>query len=175
MHGRWVTIDTCANLEDKYEAESARLQEEMTKNLEKIEDLAALLASHAEDVGAMSSEPPDSIDNDFDDLLDAGSKDLSAKIRSLSPSKIVHLARHSFRRVQEAVTEERDQLEGNIKEACPPREVRDFRMVRFSDAREGRKEPSRTGMLNVWEARALADVLVEGRRYLVGLTGVGAN
>jgi breast cancer 2 susceptibility protein len=154
--------------QDKYEAESARLQEEMKKNLEKIEDLAATLASYAQDVSdPVSCEPPDSIDSDFDDLLDAASKVLMPRLRSLSSSSIVHLARHAVRRVETAVMEERAELECNLNELCPRREVRDFRMVRISDARPTMKEAKRSGLLNVWEASALGDGLVEGRRYMV--------
>lgn len=157
-----------ANPQDKYEAESSRLHDEMRKNLEKIEDLAATLGSYAEDVsGPVTSEPPDSIDNDFDSLLDADTKTLMPRLRSLSSSMIVHLALHAVRRVETAVMEERAEFEVSLNEACPRREVRDFRLVRISDARPTRKEAKRSGMLNVWEAGALGGELAEGRRYLV--------
>lgn len=140
----------------------------MKKNLEKIEDLAATLASYAEDTnGRVSAEPPDTLDSDFDDLLDADARGMMVRLRSLSSSQIVHLARHASRRVESAVMEERCELEATLSETCPPRDVRNFRVVRISDARPTRKEAKRTGMLNVWEASGLGDGLVEGRRYLV--------
>jgi hypothetical protein len=40
-------------------------------------------------------------------------------------------------------------------------------MVRVRDGREGLKEPARTGMLNVWDAKVLGNELKEGRRFLV--------
>lgn len=55
------------------------------------------------------------------------------------------------------------------KVLCPNREIRDFRVVRFSDGQEGKKEAMRMGMLNVWDAKLLGDeALQEGHRYLVG-------
>lgn len=51
---------------------------------------------------------------------------------------------------------------------CPPRDVRDFRMIRFKDGEEGRRGAFRRGMLSVWDARALGSTtLKEGNRYLV--------
>lgn len=51
---------------------------------------------------------------------------------------------------------------------CPPRDVRDFRMIRFKGGQEGRREAFRRGMLSVWDARALGSTtLKEGKRYLV--------
>lgn len=138
----------------------------MRKSLEKLEELARHLASHAEDVNTrVSDEPPDSLDDDFDELMEA--RDVMGRIRKLSGSHIVHLARHAQKRMEQAMMEEQAELEAKMKGACPPRDIRDFRMVRFSDAREGRKEKARTGMLNVWDARGLD--LVEGKRFLVGV------
>ncbi|KAL1406291.1 hypothetical protein Q8F55_007987 [Vanrija albida] len=149
---------------EKYESEHARLVDEMRKSLEKLEELARHLASHAEDVNTrVSDEPPDSLDDDFDELMEA--RDVMGRIRKLSGSHIIHLARHAQKRMEHAVMEEQAEIEAKLKEACPPRDIRDFRMVRFSDAREGRKEKARTGMLNVWDARGLE--LAEGKRFLV--------
>ncbi|WOO83816.1 Breast cancer type 2 susceptibility [Vanrija pseudolonga] len=149
---------------EKYESERTRLMDEMRKSLEQLEELARHLASHAEDVNTrVSDEPPDSLDDDFDELMEA--RDVMGRIRKLSGSHIVHLARHAQKRMEQAMMEEQAELEAKLKESCPPRDIRDFRMVRFSDAREGRKEKARTGMLNVWDARGLD--LVEGKRFLV--------
>lgn len=46
--------------------------------------------------------------------------------------------------------------------------MRDFRIVRIRDARQGNRPALRSGMLNVWDARALGEgALQQGKRYLV--------
>lgn len=63
--------------------------------------------------------------------------------------------------------EKQAEVEAELRSACPPRDVRDFRVVRVTDAQTARKEPCRIGMINVWEARALGDEVQEGGRYMV--------
>lgn len=157
-------------IQNRYEEESARLAEAWRKSQEKLEDLVSSLAYTAEDAGSVSGSPPDSLDDDFDDLLEADSKEVNSRLGSYSVSHITHLARLGRQRLQQASEGERAGFESQMKKLCPPREVRDFRMVRLRDAREGRKEATRTAMLNVWDARALGDELVEGKRFLVSLT-----
>jgi breast cancer 2 susceptibility protein len=63
---------------------------------------------------------------------------------------------------------ESDMNETDVKTVCPPREIRDFRMARIVDAREGDRDATRVGMLNIWEAKSLGEgMLREGGRYLV--------
>jgi hypothetical protein len=43
-------------------------------------------------------------------------------------------------------------------------------MARIVDAREGDRDATRVGMLNIWEAKSLGEgILREGGRYLVSL------
>lgn len=139
----------------------------MRKSLEKMEDIVSALASGAEEICAASGSPPDTVEDDWDSLMEAGNSEAMKLIRTFGPSRIVHLAAYARQRLQHAAEEQRSGLEARLKEVCPPREVRDFRIVRLRDAREGRKENMRTAMLNVWDARALGDQLEEGKRYLV--------
>lgn len=139
----------------------------MRKSLASMEDLASTLARQAEDSGPLFGSPPDTICDDLDHLLGLELKDTMAQIASYSNERVAHLAVHARHRLQQMADKERGGLESRLKELCPRREVRDFRMVRIRDARQGRKEQSRTGMLNVWDARALGDELVEGKRYWV--------
>ncbi|KAK4058357.1 hypothetical protein OIO90_000515 [Microbotryomycetes sp. JL221] len=52
---------------------------------------------------------------------------------------------------------------------CPPRQVRNFRVVRIRDARPlSESKPARQAQLTVWDAKLFEDdFLKEGRRYLV--------
>lgn len=152
-------------MQDKYEAESTRLREEMQQSLEKIQDLASILCSHAEDVGAIRPGSPPDVEGDFDELMEA--RDVMARLRAMSPTKIVHLANYARQRAMVEAESGRAELEAQLSSVCAPRSVRDFRMVRVRDARTGMKEQARTAMLNVWDAKALGDEMKEGRRFLV--------
>lgn len=54
------------------------------------------------------------------------------------------------------------------QEKYPPRQVRCFRVLRISDAREGTKASRRTAQLTVWDAETFeADFFREGQRFMV--------
>lgn len=154
-----------ADTQDKFETESSRLREELQQSLEKIQELASILASHAEDVGAIRPGSPPDVEADFDDLMEA--RNVMGALRTLSPTKIVALATYARQRALADAESGRAEIEAQLTSACPRRTVRDFRMVRVRDGREGNKERARTAMLNVWDAKALGDELKEGRRFLV--------
>lgn len=153
-----------ADRQDKYEAESTRLREDIQKSLQKIQDLASILASHAEDCDVSPSASPPDVEADFDELMDA--RNVMARLRALPGIKIVALATYARQRAMEEAESGRAEIEAELASACPPRTVRDFRMVRVRDAREGKREQARTAMLNVWDAKALGE-LKEGKRFLV--------
>lgn len=165
-------------MQDKYEAETTRLAEAMRANLEKIEDLVSLLTSCAADVDVRSaSDPPDSLDSDFDALLSTDPARQLVRVRSFSSNTLMHLASHAARRLERAVADEHAELAANLASACPARDVRAFRVVRIRDARATRREATRTGMLNVWEADndALRSALTPGRRFLISSVVPGRN
>ncbi|WVQ79198.1 hypothetical protein IAT38_001294 [Cryptococcus sp. DSM 104549] len=151
---------------EKNQSERIRLEDQMRRDMEKMEDLGNLLAQYAEEASSSGGEAPDSLENDFDELLDA--RDASSKIRSLSSRHVIHLAQYARMRISRELEDGRADMEQELQTTCPPRDVRDFRMVRFSDAQEGYRDACRTGMLNVWDAKALGEgSLQEGGRYLV--------
>jgi breast cancer 2 susceptibility protein len=137
----------------------------MQKSLEKIQEVASILASHAEDVGDIRPGSPPDVEADFDALM--STRNIMGSLRAMSSTKIVHLATYARQRAMAEAEAGRAEVEAQLSAACPPRSVRDFRMVRVRDGREGLKEPARTGMLNVWDAKVLGNELKEGRRFLV--------
>ena len=148
----------------RYEAETMRMSEQIRTRVEPIADLAQLLASFAENAACDSmSTPPDDLEADFDAILEAS--DQRKAIRALSDSHLVHLASYAHRRIEVETSEAQAEGYDTIGKLVPPRQVRDFRMVRISDAREGRKEAYRLGMLNIWDARGVE--VQEGKRYRV--------
>ena len=109
--------------------------------------------------------PPDNVDSTIDDLLRSHNPSLA--LRSMPSGHIPHLAREAQLRLSQEMQDAQVETAAQLEDLVPARRVRDFRMARVVDAREGRKERARVGMVNVWEARALDGLLQEGRRYLV--------
>ncbi|ODN98121.1 hypothetical protein I350_07763 [Cryptococcus amylolentus CBS 6273] len=152
----------------RYKAERGRLEEKLRKEMDMLQNLGAMLAGYAEETNSTIGEAPDSIEDDLEELL--GCKDAPLRIRKLAPDHIVHLALCARSRLNQELEEGRSEVEAQLRITCPPREVRDFRIVRFRDAQEFRRESFRTGMLNVWDARGLGEgILKEGGRYLASL------
>ncbi|KAK8849662.1 hypothetical protein IAR55_004997 [Kwoniella newhampshirensis] len=93
---------------------------------------------------------------------------LLAQYAEESDQVYIHLARHASERLSQEMQNVQSEIGAELQVLCPPRNVRDLRMVRFHDAQEGRKEAFRLGSLNLWDARAMdSAALQEGRRYLV--------
>ncbi|ODO08518.1 hypothetical protein L198_00248 [Cryptococcus wingfieldii CBS 7118] len=152
----------------QYKAERGRQEEKLRKEMDKLQNLGAMLAGYAEETNPTISEAPDSIEDDLEELL--GCKDAPLRIRKLASDHIVHLALCARSRLNQELEEGRSEIEAQLRTTCPPREVRDFRIVRFKDAQEVQRESFRTGMLNVWDARGLGEgKLKEGGRYLASL------
>lgn len=118
----------------KYETESTALREKMRRRLEGVEDLVESLCSAAQDVSEpiMSAycvhtsephpssvgltnpaSPPDDLDRLFDEMLDA--HDTSARIRSLSAGKLVHLASYARGRMQQEIADGEAEIEGELQ------------------------------------------------------------
>nr|XP_031857611.1 uncharacterized protein CI109_007006 [Kwoniella shandongensis]KAA5524683.1 hypothetical protein CI109_007006 [Kwoniella shandongensis] len=151
---------------EQYDAERNRLEDKMRRDLEKLEDVAGALAQYAEEVSGVNSEPPETLDTDLDELLEA--RDLSNRVRTLSPDHIVHLARYAAQRMGQEMSDQHSEIEAELQVLCPSRNVRDLRVVRFHDAQQGTKESFRLGSLNLWDAKAMGSTsLQEGKRYLV--------
>ncbi|KAI0828884.1 hypothetical protein BC628DRAFT_1408952 [Trametes gibbosa] len=67
-----------------------------------------------------------------------------------------------------------DELEKELRNACPPRNVRDFRVVIAKDARWRKKEPMRTIQITLWDPLKVVfsengnpGEIKEGQRFLV--------
>lgn len=138
----------------------------MRKNVQHHEWLAGLLRDTAEDVDYEAcSQPPDDLDGHYDELFESANP--SALLRTKSGSLVIHLARYAAVRYNEAVQEERSQLEATLRERCPPRNVRNFRIIRVEDARETRKGKRRTCQISIPDAVTCGIDLTLGKRYLV--------
>lgn len=138
-------------------------------------------------IGVLLDYPPDEVEDLLEELDDAD--DLSSLVKGLSPTNagwLAHLIRKKCLDMKDRIGEtiqrelevrDRGRLpplyELTIRleqKSCPPREVRNFRVIRFKDYRTARRPARRTGQMTVWDVLSLGeDSLQEGRRFLVSL------
>lgn len=138
----------------------------MRRNLERAEELASLLRDYAEDVDYVAgSQPPDDLDGHYDELLE--SPNPSRVLRTLSGAVVVHLAGYAALRYNEAVQEERCVIESTLRERCPPRAVRNFRIIRVEDARPQTRPQRRTCQITIPDAVTCGLDLSVGKRYQI--------
>nr|ODN91852.1 hypothetical protein L203_01105 [Cryptococcus depauperatus CBS 7841] len=151
---------------EHYIGEQMRLQEQLTKQMDKLHDVVSVLTQYALEINCVNYDEPDDIESDLDDLLDA--KDMIARAKTLQSNKVGYVARCAEFRLKREIEEGRVEIENELQTLCPPRNVRCFRLVRFRDAQQGSRGTFRCGMLNIWEAQKLGkDLLQQGQRYLV--------
>lgn len=118
--------------------------------------------------------PPDSIDSYFDDLEDH--QTALRTISQLRPSEAYWLIKAIQQNLANEGERQHSEVEKELAVVCPPRNVRNFRVLVVRDARTGDKPSSRVAQLTVWDVESL--VLSEGgqlgsfqvgQRFMVGI------
>ncbi|KAM0754813.1 hypothetical protein T439DRAFT_309621 [Meredithblackwellia eburnea MCA 4105] len=118
-----------------------------------------------------TASDPDSNEEQPDEILDRleDADDKAAIISKLSPRQVsgtlqLAVEQHHLEQAS-ALTE----LEKDLKEAFPPRNVRAFRVVRIRDWQAS--QAGRTALLTIWDADTFdSNFLIEGQRYQVTQT-----
>ncbi|KAG9010697.1 hypothetical protein FRB90_007688 [Tulasnella sp. 427] len=147
--------------------EEMKLREEREKRVTRLEGLAEMLQRSASGwVPPEDDYPPDEVEDLLEELEDA--EEPVALVKGLSPTNSAWLAQlldKKCRDMREKITET---IQRELETICPPREVRNFRVIRFKDYRTVRKPARRTGQMTVWDVLSLGEHgLQEGRRFLV--------
>ncbi|KAL7412511.1 BRCA2, oligonucleotide/oligosaccharide-binding, domain 1-domain-containing protein, partial [Mrakia frigida] len=108
----------------------------------------------------------DSSEDIYWDLDDA--EDKTAFLKNLDASVLPGLARFMKQKYIEDGNTMQQQIEDEISNRCPPRNVRSMRVVRIRDFKTS-KPAIRTAQLTFWDAADQGEDggLVEGKRYLV--------
>ncbi|GAA5824317.1 hypothetical protein JCM10212_005834 [Sporobolomyces blumeae] len=111
-----------------------------------------------------SEEEPDEV---LDRLQAAPNK--RAILKSLPPGVLADVLALAIEGAAQSRRRAVEDLQADLVDKFPPREVRCFRLLRVRDAREGSNGPSdREALLTVWDAESFAgDFFREGRRYTV--------
>ncbi|GAA6011243.1 hypothetical protein JCM10207_008275 [Rhodosporidiobolus poonsookiae] len=151
----------------------ARLADEREKAGTEEDELVELLQEAAEGLepglsrhDSTSSEDPDEI---LDRLESASNK--RALIRKLSPGHVRSTLALAVENAQASRYRAVEELQKELAEKYPPRDVRGFRVVRVRDGRDGQKGSTRTALLTVWDAQSFEEgFFKEGGRYLISNT-----
>lgn len=156
------------------EVEEAKLRLELDKKLHRYEGYIDRLQRRA---GAQfrpgeDDFPPDHIESLYDELEDPA--DAGRVLANLTPAEAGWLARYMFDSIEKERARAGDEIESELKNLCPPREVRCFRVLIVQDSRTLRRPAHRKAQLTVWDVLQLtpseghaAGTFETGQRYLV--------
>ncbi|KAG8905976.1 hypothetical protein FRC01_008184 [Tulasnella sp. 417] len=147
--------------------EEMKLREDWEKKVARLEGLAENLERTAGRwVPPEDDYPPDEVEDLLDELEDAD--DLNSLVKGLSPTNAGWLAQLVRKKCRDKRDKIGETIQRELEKSCPPREVRNFRVIRFKDHRKTRRPARRTGQMTVWDALSLGEGgLVEGKRFLV--------
>ncbi|GAA5875508.1 hypothetical protein JCM8547_001685 [Rhodosporidiobolus lusitaniae] len=151
-----------------------RLEAKMAEQAEKVgteeDELVELLQEAAERLepssrtdASTSSEEPDEI---LERLESAPNK--QAVLRKLSNSQVRACLSLALDNAQASRFRAVEELQRELTDKYPTRDVRGFRVVRIRDAREGTKPSTRTALVTVWDAQSFEDGFFrQDGRYLI--------
>ncbi|KAF9502328.1 hypothetical protein BDN71DRAFT_1378343 [Pleurotus eryngii] len=137
------------------EVEASKLREELEKRLSRYESYAERMEHKAgphfrpgEDDG-----PSDRVENLYDALEDpaAASATLST-VRASDAGWFARVIRERIGKEREAAT---DEMERELDSICPPRNVRNFRVLEVQDTCTRRRPANRTAQLTAWDVLKL--------------------
>ncbi|KAG8853126.1 hypothetical protein FRB96_008377 [Tulasnella sp. 330] len=147
--------------------EEVKLRDAFEKRMGKWEGIAERLDGIARGFRPPADDYPSShIEDVYDELEE--SQDIHSLIKDLSPQESGWLA--SVIRSKSNLARERvgEVISKELDDVCPPRDVRNFCVIRFRDTRVVKHDPMREGQLTVWDVVSLGkDALAEGKRFLV--------
>ncbi|KAL5533656.1 hypothetical protein ACEPAG_116 [Sanghuangporus baumii] len=118
--------------------------------------------------------PPDHIEDLFDELDALPPGEVGPFIRQLGVDECGWLARYLRRRSEKDKDNAAEEVECEMNHLCPPREVRNFRIVQVRDARTLRRPANRIAHLCIWDVLSLcvseggkAGAIEPGQRFLM--------
>ncbi|KAF9516595.1 hypothetical protein BS47DRAFT_1340741 [Hydnum rufescens UP504] len=143
--------DARTKWEETRQVEEAKIKSELKSRWFALEGIAERAERVANGwMPGPEDEEPNSLDDLYDDLESGW------------------LAFYIRKRLEEQRATAGEYIENELKSILPPRDVRNFRVIRVKDARVWRRPALRTAQITVWDVLALGEgFLTEGRRYLV--------
>ncbi|KAF5368607.1 hypothetical protein D9758_002203 [Tetrapyrgos nigripes] len=94
-------------------------------------------------------EPPDNIDSLYDELEEPD--DAGRTIARTNGQEAGWLAKYIRERIEKGDESIRDEIEKELDDVCPPRDIRSFRVIVVQDARTSQHPANRVAQLTVWD------------------------
>ncbi|KAJ7070740.1 hypothetical protein C8F01DRAFT_392979 [Mycena amicta] len=147
------------------EVHESKLREEMAKKELRYQGYAERLERKAgKFTPSEDDEPGDDIEDLYDQLEDAA--EAAQVLSRASGASAGWLARCITDRLEKDRERTMEEIEQELKTLCPPREVRNFRVLFVQDACTVRRTSTRTAQLTVWDALKYP-VMGVGERHVV--------
>ncbi|KAG8900895.1 hypothetical protein FRB99_005684 [Tulasnella sp. 403] len=146
--------------------EEIRLRGELEKKLNRMEGLADTLQRRSD---GFHPSPDDDVPNHIDDMYEDVEEaiDPLPLVQNLTPRDsgcLANVIRSKCAAIRERAAEH---LSAELESTCSPRNVRNFRVIRFRDYRKQKPLAPRVGQMTVWDVLSLGEGLQEGKRFLV--------
>ncbi|KAF9454198.1 hypothetical protein P691DRAFT_754960 [Macrolepiota fuliginosa MF-IS2] len=158
----------------KREREASKLQTELEKKMSRYElyiDKLERRAGHHFHAHR-DDEPPDHIETLYDQLEEHD--DAMAMLSRITPQDAGWLAKHTHRCMELERERAGDEIERELEATCPPRDVRNFRVIVVQDSQTCRRPANRYAQLTVWDVLSLTlsegvepGTIKTGSRFLI--------
>ncbi|KAJ7651639.1 hypothetical protein DFH06DRAFT_1094705 [Mycena polygramma] len=160
-----------AEAEEKWkrrrEVHESKLREELAKKEMRFQGYAERLERRAgaQFAPGTDDEPSDDMEELYDELDDPAGA--AAVLSRVSGNRAGWLGRFIVDRMEKERERAGEEIEQELKRVCPPREVRNFRVLIVQDACTRRRGANRSAQLTVWDVVGRAEGLDVGQRYMV--------
>ncbi|KAJ3855253.1 BRCA2, oligonucleotide/oligosaccharide-binding, domain 1-domain-containing protein [Lentinula lateritia] len=113
---------------------------------------------------SLSEDPPENIDSLYEEL--EVPEDAGQVISQTKGSEAAWLARYIRERLEKDRERVKDELEKEVDDICPSRNVRSFRVIIVQDSRTSKFPSHRTAQLTIWDVMDLKLTEEKPRGYL---------
>ncbi|KLO09271.1 hypothetical protein SCHPADRAFT_574338 [Schizopora paradoxa] len=134
----------------------SKVQEELSKRwsrwegfVDRLERLSSKFHTREDEIA------PDHIEDLFDELDCTDPPDLPAFFRKLNPRDAGWLARFLNAKCERDRERAGDEIQAEVNEKCPPRDVRNFRIVVVRDATPSKRAGRRRAVVTIWDILSL--------------------
>ncbi|KAG9098302.1 hypothetical protein FRC06_006559, partial [Ceratobasidium sp. 370] len=155
--------------EERRTNEASKWRTQFEKQLERMKAAASKLGYIARGADANPDASPHNEAENFLEELEDSEFDLELlKARQFSPVQAAWLAGAIQAKCDELYERGEEEMERELASVCPPRKVRNFRVVVIKDAGILRRPTGRAAQLTVWDVLSFGgDTLRAGQRYLL--------
>ncbi|KAG8763946.1 hypothetical protein FRC11_008273 [Ceratobasidium sp. 423] len=154
--------------EERRTNEASKWRLHLEKKLERMSSATGRFKHLAKGASFNAEEIPEDAEYFLEEFEEAEYDLDMLKARKFEPTSAAWLADAVQTKYDEFYERREEEMERELASTCPPRKVRNFRVVVIKDARSLRKPTERTAQLTAWDVLAFGtDALRVGQRYLL--------